>query len=243
MAFRASDVEVPSSRSFPGRSINVAPTERVLSVLGGSALTLYGLNRRAWSSVPLAVAGLALLYRGARGHSRLYERAGINTARPAETALDITSSMTIKRPPEEVYGFWRNLENLPRLFPHLRSVAPVGDARYHVVAQLPAMSEPVEWDVEVIEDRPNELLRWRSAPDSPLHMAGTVRFTPAPGGRGTEVHVTMEHRPESALRAVLAKAAQPISAQMLKEGIRHAKQLLEAGVIPTIEGQPDARAA
>lgn len=245
MATATSDVDISRAAPNRNRATNIAPAERFLSLLSGGFLTLYGLRRRAWSAIPFTLAGAALLYRGATGHSRVYEQLGVNTARPEESPLDITASVTIRRPPEDVYRFWREFENLPRLMPHLRSVERVGDNRYHWVAQPPAMmGRVVEWDTELIEERPDELLRWRTLPESPMmDMTWTVALKPAPGDRGTEVHVTMEHRPASAPHLVAAKVMYPIGMQMLKEGVRRSKRLLEAGEMPTIEGQSAARAA
>lgn len=243
MVTATSDVDVSRATPNRNRAINIASTERFFSLLGGGLLAFYGLRRRAWSAIPFTLAGAALLYRGATGHSRVYEQLDVNTARPEESPLNITASVTIRRPPEDVYRFWREFENLPRLMPHLHSVERVGDNRHHWVAQPPAMGRVVEWDTEIIEERPDELLRWRTLPESPMDMTWTVALKPAPGDRGTEVRVTMEHRPASAPRLVVAKVTHPISTQMLKEAVRRSKRLLETGEMPTIEGQPAPRAA
>lgn len=243
MATATSDVDVSRVQPNRNRAINIAPTERLFSLLGGGLLAVYGLRRSAWSAIPVTLAGAALLYRGATGHSRVYERLGVNAARPEESPLDVTASVTIRRPIEDVYRFWRDFENLPRLMPHLRTVEHVGDNRHHWVAQLPVMGRVVEWDTQIIEERSNELLHWRTLPESPMDMTWTVTFKPAPGDRGAEVRVKAEHRTTSGPHLVVAKAMHPVSMQMLKEGIRRSKRLLEAGEVPTIEGQPAARAA
>jgi uncharacterized membrane protein len=73
-------------------------------------------------------------------------------------------------------------------------------------------------------------------PDSVIQHAGEVRFGPAPGGRGTEVHVQMVYRPP--MGVAMAALVYPFSKQILHEEIRRLKRVLEAGEIPTIEGQP-----
>ncbi|WP_406696340.1 SRPBCC family protein [Singulisphaera sp. Ch08] len=104
--------------------------------------------------------------------------------------IDVTGSITINRPAEELYRFWRNFENLPRIMTHLESVQVTGDRRSHWKAKAPVGST-VEWDAEITEDRPNELIAWRSLEGADVENSGAVRFVPAPGGRGTEVHVEM----------------------------------------------------
>lgn len=216
------------------REPNIGDTERAASVAGGTLLVLLGLSRRSRvARAALAGTGALLAYRGARGHSRVYQRLGVD--RP-DAPIELLQSVTVNRPPEEVYRFWRELENLPRFMRHLHSVERLGDGRSHWVARTAMTGRTVAWDAETVEDVPNELLRWRSLPDGGLQHTGEVRFRPAPGARGTEVHVHMEYRPP--LGTPLAAIMYPFSKQMLKEEIRRLKQVLEAGEIPTTEGQP-----
>ena len=64
----------------------------------------------------------------------------------------------------------------------------------------------VEWDAEITEERPNELLAWRSLPGSQIENSGSVRFKKAPADRGTEVHVSLKYEPPAGkARAALAK--------------------------------------
>jgi uncharacterized membrane protein len=99
-------------------------------------------------------------------------------------------SLTVNKSPEECYAFWHNFENLPQFMRHLESVTVTGERRSHWKAKAPA-GATVEWDAETTEDRPNELIAWRSTEDADVFNAGTVRFEPAPGGRGTEVRIEL----------------------------------------------------
>lgn len=222
----------------PGRAVNITTTERALSVAVGSLLTLYGLQRRSLPGLLIGGAGGLLVTRGITGHSRTYERIGIESLGPVE----IEKSLTINRTPEEVYEFWRNLENLPRFMRHIESVTPLGDNRFHWVARAAAAGTlRMEWDSEITEQIPGEVLAWRSLPESRIETHGRVVFKSAPGGRGTEVHVNMGYTPPAGHS--LAHMMAPLSARMLKEEIRRVKQILEAGEIAVIEGQPSARDA
>lgn len=218
------------------RPQNIGAVERAVSVAGGGLLALYGLRRRSLTGAALAGVGALLAYRGTTGHSYVYQRIGVE--RPG-APVEIVQAVTVNRKPDEVYAFWRKLENLPKFMRHLRSVEQRSNTRSHWVAQSAAAGRTLEWDSEIIEDKPNELIRWRAVPNGGIQHSGEVRFKPAPGGRGTEVHVHMEYRPP--MGVALATLMYPFSRQMLKEEIRRLKQVLEAGEIPTTEGQPSGR--
>jgi uncharacterized membrane protein len=240
-------------REPPARSnvaaLNVGDTERWLSLAGGGLLALYGLSRGSLGGLGLAALGGALLYRGVTGHCGVYEALGINTAErhgartsiPAGHGVKVEESVTILRPPEELYRFWRNFENLPRFMQHLESVRCTGDGRSHWVAKGP-MGCRVEWDAEVITERENELIGWRSLEGSKVDTAGSVHFQRAAGGRGTEVKVVLKYDPPAGkLGAAVAWVLGEAPGQQVREDLRRFKQLVETGTVPTIEGQPRGR--
>jgi uncharacterized membrane protein len=139
--------------------------------------------------------------------------------------------ITVRRSIEEVYSFWHTFENLPRFMRHLESVTVTGDKRSHWVAKAPA-GKTVEWDAEITEDRPNELIAWRSLPGADVYNAGEVRFDPAPGNRGTEVRVIIEyHPPFGKLGAKVAMLWREEPGQQVADDLRHFKQVVETGEI------------
>ena len=143
----------------------------------------------------------------------------------------VARSVTINQPVEMVYQFWRNFENLPRFMVHLESVRIAGDRRSHWVAKAPA-GRQVEWDAETIEDRPNELIAWRSLPGASVPNSGQVRFQSAAGGRGTEVHVEMRYDPPAGkLGAMVAKLFGEEPGQQVSGDLRRLKQVLETGEV------------
>jgi uncharacterized membrane protein len=197
--------------------------------------------------------GGELVRRGATGHSFLYEAVGVRTASlgqgaettsvPYELGVRVDEIITVNKPPEEVYRFWRNLENLPSFMKHLESVRVLDGGRSHWVAKAPA-GRTVEWDAVIHNEVPNELIAWRSLPDSRVDHAGSVQFRLAPGGRGTEVRVELQYNPPGGLMgAAVAKIWGEEPSQQVKEDLRRFKQILEAGEILTTEGQPSAREA
>ncbi len=227
---------------------NVNEYERYASVIGGGALALYGLTRGSLGGIALAALGGGLIYRGATGHCNIYEAAGINTAQSSagvsgQSGIRVEKSVIINKSPEELYRYWRNFENLPRFMNHLESVKVMGDKRSHWVAKAPA-GTTVEWDAEIINEKENELIAWRSLEGADVDNSGSVRFQKAHGGRGTEVKVEIRYTPPGdVLGAAVAKLFGEEPQQQVDEDLRRFKQLMEAGEIPTSEGQSSGRSS
>ena len=230
--------------------LNVAQVERWASALGGAALAVYGLRQRSVAGAMIAASGGALIARGATGHCPVYAVAGVNTAdgeRDTRAALGgsrgvhVESSVTINRPAAELYVFWRHFENLPRFMPHLVSVRRIDERRSHWVAKAPA-GRTVEWDAEIINEVPHELIGWRTLHDATVVSAGSVHFKPAGPNRGTQVYVRMQYNPPAGhLGAAIAWMLGHEPNQTIREDLRRFKQLLEAGEAPTTKGQSRGR--
>jgi uncharacterized membrane protein len=152
----------------------------------------------------------------------------------------VRSSIAIDRPARDIYGFWRDLQNLPRFMRHLESVHVAGDGRSRWVAKAPA-GTTVEWEAEITEDRPDERIAWRSLPGAAVEHDGSVRFERAPGGRGTVVSVQMRYRPlAGVVGAMVARLFGEEPQQQVADDLRRLKQVMETGEIATNEG-PSAR--
>jgi uncharacterized membrane protein len=145
--------------------------------------------------------------------------------------IQVVEAITLNRPRQEVYGFWRNFENLPRFMEHLESVEVIDDRRSRWRAKAPA-GATVEWEAEITEDRPGELIAWRTLPDSEVPNSGVVRFRDAPGNRGTEVVVELNYDPPGGrLGALVAKLFGEEPSQQVKGDLRRFKQVMEIGEI------------
>jgi uncharacterized membrane protein len=228
---------------------NVANVERWLSVVAGSALAAYGLKRRSVTGLVLAGLGGALMWRGACGHCIVYESLGVSTAPeqgeqvsvPYGKGVRVEKSVTINASPEQLYGFWRNFENLPRFMDHLESVKVQDEKRSHWVAKGPVGLD-AEWDAEIINEIPNELIGWRSVEGSRVDNAGSVHFNKAVGARGTEVKVVLRYDPPGGkFGALVSKILGEDPDHQVQEDLRRLKQLIETGEIATIAGQPTGR--
>ncbi|WP_229401993.1 SRPBCC family protein [Micromonospora okii] len=154
-------------------------------------------------------------------------------------AIDVEVAVTVNRSPAEAYRFWRDLENLPRFMAHLESVRVEDVRRSHWTARGPA-GRPVSWAAEIVDDRPNRSLAWRSMPGTRVPSAGRVRFVPAPGDRGTEVRVRLRYAPPAgALGRAVAKLFGEEPEQQVRDDLRRFKQVMETGEVVRSEGSPD----
>jgi uncharacterized membrane protein len=180
----------------------------------------HGFSRGAMA---LGGVGLAL------GVARVL-RARAKRDRVALGAVRVSKTVTVNRPIEEVYAFWRDLENLPRFMTHLESVQVRG-GQSHWRAKAPA-GLSVEWDATLVEERPNERLVWQSAADADVPNAGTIRFVEAPGARGTEVHVDLHYDvPGGKVGAAFAKLFGEEPSQQIQSDLRRFKQVMETGEV------------
>jgi uncharacterized membrane protein len=253
------DVWRPARRDHRWRRRNVGQMERWLSAMAGGALAAYALRRREKLGGAAAIAGAALLYRGATGHCDVYEALGVNRARGegrgtgviadfgsdtrqrlgGERGIHVEESVTINKPIGEVYRFWRNFENLPTFMRHLESVSMREAGVSHWVAKGPAGMK-VEWDARIINEVDNKVIGWQSLEGSTISTAGSVNFDQ--DMHGTRVTVHLQYNPPGGrLGAAVARLFGEEPNQTIREDLRRFKQLIETGEIPTTAGQPSGR--
>ncbi len=140
----------------------------------------------------------------------------------------IEKAFTIERPARDLYEYWRDLSRLPSIMSHLESVEVVDATRSRWTAKGPA-GVRAEWTAEIIDDTPGERIAWRST-DGSLSNAGSVRFTEAPGDRGTELRLEMEWTPPAGpLGKSFASLFGGDPALMVESDLRRFKATMEAG--------------
>lgn len=150
--------------------------------------------------------------------------------------LHVTRSVTINKPRATVFAFWRDLEHLPLFMTHVESVKTMSDRRSHWEVHAPA-GQTVEWDAEIVDERPSELLSWRTLEGSDIRHAGAIRFIEAPADRGTEVHVDLRYdAPAGRAGATVAKLFGEEPSQQLRDDLRRLKQVLETGDVVRSDG-------
>jgi uncharacterized membrane protein len=225
---------------------NISDTERIATALGGALIAAYGISQRSKAGTILAAAGGALIVRGATGFCPGYAAAGIDmhasddtkVALAGERGTPVEVAVTIMKPHDELYRFWRDLENLPKFMPHLESVKSLGGNRSHWVAKS-IRGRTVEWDAEIITDTPNELIGWRTLDGADVVSAGSVRFKPGGHDGETIVTVHMQYEPPAGkLGATIAWLFGEAPSQTIREDLRRFKALMETGEVPTTNGQP-----
>jgi uncharacterized membrane protein len=240
--------------------------ERGLSVVAGGALAAYALKRKDMGGLVLGLVGGLLLERGVTGHCVAYSALGVSSAADdgdsrteypgvvqqhgraavldAQKAIRIERSVTIfGHSRAQIYGFWRQLENLPRIFKHLESVAVQDSQRSHWVAKAPA-GRTVSWEAEIVNEIPDSLLAWKSLPGARVPNAGSVHFNDAPGGRGVEVKVVLEYEPPAGKVGVaVARLFGEEPDIQVREDLRRYKQLLETGELPVSENPGQGKRA
>lgn len=216
---------------------NVGQRERWLSAAAGGGLLVAGLVRGKFSGLLMAIGGGALVYRGLTGHCSVYQALDIDTSTPRPPATSVPAQegyrfervLLIQRPPEELYRFWRHLENLPRIMDHLVSVTQTSPTRSHWVASGP-MDSTIQWDAEIHNERENELIAWRSLPGSEVDTAGSVHFDRTADGHGTHLRVVLKYNPPAGKAG--AKLASLLGADIeaqLDRDLRKFQEVIQSG--------------
>jgi uncharacterized membrane protein len=232
---------------------NVGETERGLSMVVGGALLAVGLMRRLPGGLLLPLAGAALLHRGWSGRCAVYEAVGYDGARQsspggvaAQHGRRVTWAVHINRDAKAIYDVWRDIGNLPRIMRHLVSVTPLDEKRSHWIAQGP-LRRTIEWDAEIINDQPGELIAWSSLSGSQVDTAGSVQFRTPAFREGTELVVSLKYDPPGG--QLVAAAAEFLGQGLeaaIEQDLRAFKQLMEAGELATAQprverNRPQAR--
>src|SRR5581483_7016426 len=159
----------------------------------------------------------------------------------ANETIVIDASVMIGKPRADIYRFWRELKDLPRVAPHLRSVEILDDRHSHWRVKGPHGGE-LDWDSEITRDEENREIAWRTTMRRSVTNFGSVQFRDAPGGRGTLVKVHLEYVPPAgSLGTAIARMTGRSPERMIEEALRRLKQLLETGEIATTEGQPSGQ--
>jgi uncharacterized membrane protein len=207
---------------FSEGSLRTSAAARWTPVVAGSALAIFGLTRPRRYGIPLAAAGGALAYSG--------------IAATRQKNFETSSSILVNASREELYRFWRDFENLPRFMRHLENVSVNGrHSRWTAVGPL---GQRLRWVAELVDERENELISWRTLPGSDINVTGSVQFRPATGGRGTVIFANIHYRPPAgAIGRAFAKIMGKDPGFLMRQDLRRFKALIEAGEIPTTEGQ------
>jgi len=212
----------------PWTNVNVAPVERGISAAVGGALALVGIGLNVLPrkvnplGIALSLVGAELIYRGASGHCYVYQGLNINTNAEQGSSVRrrFEKAMTINRSEEDMYHFWKDFDTVN------------------------AISSPTEpqTQADYPAERAKELEAWQALKQSVTENNGTISFEHAPNGRGTVVRVRIEYAPQAGkLGHTINMLRGQSPEQQITENLRHFKEMMEAGEIPTTEGQPTGK--
>ncbi len=208
---------------------NLGDTERLLSGIAGTALILGSLRERGTRGWFLAIFGYALYLRGFTGNSKLYQLLGHTRVGPPLTdeayGIHVHRTFLINRPVADVYRAWRNFENLPHFMSHLERVTVLSPLRSRWVAKAPAGLH-VTWDAEIVEEKPNALIAWRSLDNADVDNAGKIFFRDLNGV--TEIEVMLHYSPPGGRPgAALARLFQEEPTRQIELDLLRFKHMME----------------
>lgn len=227
--------------------VNLMQVDRWGYVAAGMALLAWALRRRGVLGGGAGGVAAWLMYQAYTGNNPMFEPLDIRVnRRPSEAdakeTIVIDDALTIGKPREEVYRFWRDLENLPRFAPWIRQVQVLDERRSHWEVEGPHGGS-VQWESEITHDMPNEEIAWRTTANRSITNFGSVSFRDAPAGRGTIVRVHLEYvSPAGSFGAAVARLIGRAPQSMVEQSLRSLKQLLEVGEVATVQGQTSGRA-
>jgi uncharacterized membrane protein len=205
----------------PWRKTHWSPAQRAVAGGFGASLATYGYFRGGLKGWLLAALGGTLLARSVANE----ELRSI-----ARKDIHIEKTQRIDAPVEQVYAYWRNLENFPQWMSHVQEVRYIGGDRYHWTVDGPA-GKPVEWDSELLNVVENREMTWRSVEGSMVQHTGRVRFEP--DGAGTRVHVQLRYTPPGGLIGhMVAKAFGVDPKSEMDDDLNRLKSLVETGRVP-----------
>jgi len=218
------------------RPVNMNATERILSAAAGAFLIYSGVNsllKSPINAICRVIAGSVLLNNGTSGYCQIYDSLDSMHLKPE--AINIKHHFTINKPREEVYQFWRNVENLPLFMRHLESVTKIDSTHSKWKAKFASYLPSVTWTAEIVKERENEFIGWSSIEGSTIVNIGKVEFYDNKDGFGTEVRVIFSyHAPVSNIATGIARLFTPAIENILREDINNFKKYIEGETSPKL---------
>ena len=221
--------DVGSRIPASGLSANVGNIERIVTLAAGAALLGYAWRQ---GSRPLGLTSAGLIARGATGYCPAYAALGVDHsdtrhALRGDKGVHVRESITVNASPEELYTFWRQLERLPAVMPHLERIEQLDFKLSRWTAKAFGQM-PVTWTAEIINEVPFETIGWKTLPGESVQHAGSVVFKRLPGTNSTDVRVHLQYSPPGGKAAAwFAALAGQDPAKLTREGLEALKQRFE----------------
>lgn len=209
--------------------VNLCLSERIASFSAGSFIlfkSLRSIQTHPKSSLSLGISGAYLLYRGLTGKCTLYEQ--LDRVNEQLSPIIIETSLEVDKPRDEVYAFWRNLENMPLFMQHLESVTELDSKRSSWELKVPGNMFSLSWEANIIKEDKNKFLSWHSMDNAMIENAGSIGFRDLPGKKGTLVNVFISYRPPaSAIGSGIAQLFNPVFKRMIEQDVIKFKTYIE----------------
>lgn len=212
------------------QKLNVGNTERIISAFGGGFLLFDALAKRNISILEALVGGY-MLFRGATGYCPLHSAIEDNAAHEHSDNINTRVDLAVKRPRQDLYDFWRKLENLPLFMNHIQSVKELNGSTSEWIATGPAGMGTLKWKAEIVKDIPGKLLGWRSLPGAPIVNAGKVEFQDLDEDY-TLLHVVISYKaPLGVPGKELSRLLNPMFKDMVMKDVLNFKEYMESSEI------------
>jgi uncharacterized membrane protein len=209
-----------------------------------------GLERRSWRGLAIALIGGELLRHSFTGKSMLTRALDLTVESPNRDQIgappespSVERAITIGGSPRELYDVWRDPSQLSRILAHWVEVTSTSPDRMHWSVRGPT-GKSLEWEAQITDDRPGELIRWASLPGADVPNEGAIAFSPAPEGWGSEVQLSMRFDPPGGKIGEFVANHFGIAPRLgVERSLRRFKSLVETGEMPTLEHNVSARGA
>jgi uncharacterized membrane protein len=214
------------------KKVNVGVPERIFSVLLGANMLL----RAKRPGLFRLLASGYLMYRGFTGHCAGYAALGKAALPDTEKNINIRTVVRVNKSRQEVYAFWRRLENLPLFMQHLKSVYTDNAGVSEWTAKIPGGLGIISWKAKIVNEVAGEVLGWSSLPGADIENAGKVEFRDTEDG-GTELHVTITYRaPFGDVGTAVANMFSPLFEKMVRNDVENYKIYIEKSRVPFVSG-------
>lgn len=170
-----------------------SPTARLAAGAAGTAIAAYGWKRKDRLGVFLAFLGAGLAVASTMKRN-LHSVLAFSEDSPG---FELEETIRINAPISDLYDFWVNPENYPKVFSHIKGIDRLGENLYRWTVNGPA-GVPIHWDGRITRAVPNTMVEWKSLPGSTVGNFGIARFDPHYDA-STRLHVRMFYRPPAGI--------------------------------------------
>lgn len=169
------------------------------------------------------------------GNAETVERDDAPVTAARDTSPDrslFAQAVTINRPAQDIYAFWREPANLVRVMENIRSIEPIDRTRSRWTVKAPAGRE-VSWESVITRDEPGRAITWQSAEGADVDNSGRIEFIDA-GERGTVVRAVIAYDPPGGVVGeLIARLFQREPRIQTRRDLARLKQLMETGEVAT----------